>query len=192
MTNWERFEETETKELIGVVAAQSADLSLLVEDLLVAANLEAGGVSIHPEVVDLQSVVGIAVEDCQRSNPDLPRIDVRGRMATATADPMRVRQIIRNLITNAIRYGGERISIEMGVRARPFIKVLDDGNGVPLQHREAIFVPYFQSPSADRVLGSLGLGLAISRELARRMDGDLSYTYRDGISVFQLDLPPAH
>jgi signal transduction histidine kinase len=190
-TNWERFEETETKELIGVVAAQSADLSLLVEDLLVAANLDAGGVSIHPEVVDLQSVVGIAVEDCRRSNPDLPRIDVRGRMATATADPMRVRQIIRNLITNAIRYGGERVSIEMGVRARPFIKVLDDGNGVPLEHREAIFVPYFQSPSADRVLGSLGLGLAISRELARRMDGDLSYTYRDGISVFQLDLPAA-
>jgi signal transduction histidine kinase len=67
--------------------------------------------------------------------------------------------------------------------------VSDNGVGVPLEHREAIFVPYFQATGTNRVLGSLGLGLAISRELARRMDGELSYSYEDGVSVFQLDLP---
>lgn len=190
-TNWERFEETETKELIGLVAAQSADLSLLVEDLLVAANLDAGGVSINPEVMDLNTAVSVAVEDCQRSNAELKAIDIDGQLTPANADPMRVRQIIRNLITNAIRYGGEQLSIEVGVGSMPFIRVMDNGSGVPLEHREAIFVPYFQSRSQERVLGSLGLGLAISRELARRMDGELSYSYRDGISTFQLDLPAA-
>ena len=68
--NWERFEETETKELIGLEAAQSADLSLLVEDLLVAANLEDGGVSINLEVIDLNSTNQHAVEDCRRSDSD--------------------------------------------------------------------------------------------------------------------------
>jgi signal transduction histidine kinase len=189
--NWERFEETETKELIALVAAQSADLSLLVEDLLVAANLEAGGVSINREAIDLNSTIHVAVEDCRRSNSDLPDIPILGQLAMAQADPMRVRQIVRNLITNAMRYGGETIEIEVGVARHPFVRVIDDGKGVPLEHREAIFVPYFQSPTSDRVLGSLGLGLAISRELARRMDGDLSYAYRDGKSVFQLDLPSA-
>lgn len=188
-TNWERFEETETKELIGLVAAQSADLSLLVEDLLVAANLEAGGVSINPEVIDLNSTAQIAVEDCQRSDPDFPLNEIDGCLTTAKADPMRVRQIIRNLITNAIRYGGDQLSIEVGTSPQPFVRVMDNGNGVPLEHREAIFVPYFQSPSSERVLGSLGLGLAISRQLARRMDGELTYVYRNGMSIFQLDLP---
>ena len=48
-----------------------------------------------------------------------------------------------------------------------------------------------KATGSDRVLGSLGLGLAISRELARRMDGDLSYAYRDGESIFRLELPGA-
>ncbi|MEA2002141.1 MAG: PAS domain-containing sensor histidine kinase [Actinomycetota bacterium] len=187
--NSDRFDEEETKELIGLVAAQSADLSLLVEDLLVAANLEAGRVSINKEILDLRTAALAAYEDCRRSHPDFQRIEIGGNLTSGFADPVRVRQIVRNLITNAIRYGGEDVSIEVGHTTGPFIRVLDNGAGVPLEHREAIFVPYFQATGTKRVLGSLGLGLAISRELARRMDGDLSYSYKDGVSAFQLDLP---
>jgi signal transduction histidine kinase len=190
-TRWERFEEEETKELIGLVASQSADLALLVEDLLVAANLEAGRISINPETIGLGVVAAGAISDCMRTYPDLDPIRISGQLTMAAADPVRVRQIIRNLITNAVRYGGDSVSIEIGVGKRPFLKVRDNGNGVPLEHREEIFVPYFQSAGERRVLGSLGLGLAISRELARRMDGDLRYAYEDGYSIFHLELPPA-
>ena len=108
----------------------------------------------------------------------------------ATADVVRVRQIVRNLITNAIRYGGDHIGLHVGQGTRPFIEVIDDGDGVPLEQREAIFDPYFQASSGSRVLGSLGLGLSISRELARRMGGDLAYSYVGGQSIFRLDLRP--
>jgi signal transduction histidine kinase len=188
---WDRFDEGETKELIGVVAAQSADLALLVEDLLVAANLEQGRVTIEPQIVDLSAVAEAAVADCRRSYPDANLGTVDGPMMGIYADPVRVRQIIRNLVTNAIRYGGPNIRIESDRDGRPFVAVIDDGEGVPLEQREAIFVPYFQASSSDRVLGSLGLGLAISRELARRMNGDLTYTYQDGHSIFRLYLPTA-
>ena len=188
-SRWDRFDETETKELIGLVAAQSADLSLLVEDLLVAANLEAGRVSINPEVFDLVSVAEGAVSDCRRTYPEIEVPPIEGKLTTALADPIRVRQIVRNLVTNAIRYGGSEIVVEVGAGANPFVQVRDNGEGIALEHREAVFVPYFQAAGSREVLGSLGLGLSISRELARRMRGDLSYTYRDGISVFQLDLP---
>jgi signal transduction histidine kinase len=188
---WDRFGEEETKELIGVVAAQSSDLALLVEDLLVAANLEQGRVTIEPQIIDLAAVAETAVADCRRTYPDFEVRDVSGPMTGAQADPVRVRQIIRNLITNAIRYGGSDIKVEVGLQGSPFLEVIDNGKGVPLEQREAIFVPYFQATGSDRVLGSLGLGLAISRELARRMDGDLSYAYRDGESIFRLELPGA-
>ena len=188
---WDRFDEAETKELIGVVAAQSADLALLVEDLLVAANLEQGRVTIQPQIVDLSAVAEAAVADCRRTYPDADLGTVDGPMMSVYADPVRVRQIIRNLITNAIRYGGPHIRIEAGSDDRPFLAVIHDGRGVPLEQREAIFVPYFQASLSDGVLGSLGLGLAISRELARRMNGDLTYAYQDGESIFKLDLPAA-
>ena len=188
---WDRFDEDETKELIGLVAAQSADLALLVEDLLVAANLEQGRVTIEEQIVDLSAVAEAAVADCQRTYPDAHLGTVDGPMVGACADPVRVRQIIRNLITNAIRYGGPNIRIKSGSDDRPFVSVIDDGKGVPLEQREAIFVPYFQASGSDRVLGSLGLGLAISRELARRMNGDLTYAYQDGNSIFRLYLPTA-
>lgn len=188
---WDRFDEAETKELIGLVAAQSADLALLVEDLLVAANLEQGRVTIEPQIVDLSAVAEAAVADCRRTYPDADLGTVDGPMMSVYADQVRVRQIIRNLITNAIRYGGPHIRIEAGREDRPYVAVIDDGGGVPLEQREAIFVPYFQASESDRVLGSLGLGLAISRELARRMNGDLTYTYQDGHSIFRLHLPIA-
>ncbi len=188
-TRWESFDEEELRELTGLVAAQSADLSLIVEDLLVAANLDAGRVSINPEVIELNSIAAIALSDCQRSNPDFESIAISGQLISASADPVRVRQIVRNLITNAVRYGGDEVSIEVGSADRPYVRVIDDGDGVALEHRETIFVPYFQAADGERILGSLGLGLAISRELTRRMDGELSYAYKDGRSIFQLDLP---
>jgi signal transduction histidine kinase len=188
---WDRFDEAETKELIGVVAAQSADLALLVEDLLVAANLEQGRVAIEPQIVDLTAAAEAAVADCRRTYPDANLGTVDGPTMSVYADQVRMRQIIRNLITNAIRYGGPHIRIEAGNDGRPYVAVIDDGAGIPLEQREAIFVPYFQASGSHQVLGSLGLGLAISRELARRMNGDLTYAYEDGQSIFRLHLPPA-
>ena len=164
---------------------------MLVEDLLVAANLEQGRVTIEPQIIDLGAVAEAAVADCRRTYPDNAIGDVTGLMTGANADPVRVRQIVRNLITNAIRYGGSEIAIEVGLDDMPYLSVVDNGDGVPLEQREAIFVPYFQATGSDRVLGSLGLGLAISRELARRMGGDLTYAYRNGESIFRLELPGA-
>ncbi len=188
--NWDRFDEPELRELVGLVAAQSADLSSIVEDLLVAANLESGRVAIAAEVLELNGAVRDSLADCSRSTPGLGPIEVKGPFVSASADIVRVRQILRNLITNAIRYGGDNIEIQIGSDVAPFVEVVDDGEGIPLEHRESIFVPYFQASSGEKVLGSLGLGLAISRELARRMGGDLTYSYVGGLSTFRLTLRP--
>lgn len=189
--NWEQFEKEEAKELIGLVADQSADLSLIVEDLLVAANLETGKVTITPEIIDLKAVADNALRDCARAHDAIDGLQIGGKVASAFADPVRVRQIVRNLVTNAVRYGGDELSIEVGSGPRAFVRVVDNGDGIPLEQRESVFVPYFQASGSTKVLGSLGLGLAISRELARRMNGELTYAYRDGMSVFQLELPAA-
>lgn len=198
VTNWEQFEPDELRELVGMVAGQGAELTAIVEDLLVAANLESGKVAINPEIVSLNGLAREAWSDCQRSNPGLDGHSISGPETSAYADPVRVRQIVRNLVTNAVRYGGDRVSIRVAAethsfveQVRPYIEVIDDGEGIPLEQRESVFDPYFQADEKERVLGSLGLGLAISRELARRMDGDLTYRFQNGQSVFRLELPPS-
>jgi signal transduction histidine kinase len=71
------------------------------------------------------------------------------------------------------------------------LRLCDNGSGVPEQERERIFEPYASAHGANAHSGSVGLGLAVSRELARLMGGDLTYRYQDGESVFELTLPTA-
>ncbi len=69
------------------------------------------------------------------------------------------------------------------------IEIRDDGEGIPPESRERIFIPYYRDPAGCEHPTSIGLGLAVSRDLARLMGGDLTYRYEDGESVFALDLP---
>jgi len=111
----------------------------------------------------------------------------------AIGDPGRVRQIVRNLITNAGRYGGDRIQIRLGTRdERVVLDVADNGPGVPSSEEERIFEPYYRAhQSAGTQPAALGIGLSVARHLARLMEGDLSYRREAGWSVFSLALPAA-
>jgi len=109
----------------------------------------------------------------------------------ALADPIRFRQIVRNLVTNAIRYGGDEIQISMSRKGdRVAVCVADDGPGVPEEDRERIFEAYHRAHSSAGQPGSVGLGLTVSRTLAELMGGSLSYS-KNGLSTFVLDLPMA-
>jgi signal transduction histidine kinase len=107
-------------------------------------------------------------------------------------DPDRVRQVIRNLVSNALRYGGDAIRVEVlsgGTNAK--VLVCDTGIAIPEQDRERIFEPYQRAHNAPGLAGSIGLGLAISRQLAQLMGGDLTYRHQNGESIFEFALPLA-
>ena len=113
------------------------------------------------------------------------------------ADPNRVRQILLNLVTNAIKYAsshGGQITLSFGNTSRDVeIHVVDTGPGIPHEKLNAIFDPFVQLASglSDR-RGGVGLGLAISRDLARGMNGDLTVESTLGVgSRFTLRLPRA-
>ena len=115
--------------------------------------------------------------------------------AIAWADPDRVRQILLNLVMNAVKYTPPNrgiISLSCAVEGdRVFARVADTGPGIPSEAFESIFEPFVQLAAglADR-RGGVGLGLAISRDLARAMAGDLSLESTIGIgSQFTLALP---
>ncbi|NND04513.1 MAG: ATP-binding protein, partial [Acidimicrobiia bacterium] len=105
-------------------------------------------------------------------------------------DPLRVRQIMRNLLTNAYRYGGDDVAVEVDQAVEVCVlAVTDNGVGVPESDAERIFDSYQRSDNAVQQPKSVGLGLSVSRKLARLMGGDLVYRRVDNRTRFELTIP---
>jgi signal transduction histidine kinase len=185
--HWDSFGEDERRELLGIAATQGAEVAGIIDDLLVAAQTEAGELSVRAEVVDLGPLATEVIEADRRG--DSQPIAVSRGEASAWADPRRVRQILRNLFVNALRYGGPTIEVEMETSGgEVHLLVCDDGPGVAQDRWEQIFEMYDRNAEGTGKSGSIGIGLTISRRLARLMGGDLTYRYQAGRSVFDLRL----
>jgi len=185
---WRDFTTEEMGELTRMLADESLDLADLIEDLLVAARADVGEVTIHAAPLELSKEISATVDTLRRTVRKPIRVgNTSGRVV---ADAVRLRQILRNLITNADRYGGEHIEIDCAARDDGIaVRVVDDGEGIPMEARERIFDPYQRAYEHPGRPGSVGLGLTVSRTLARLMGGDLVYDYVDGKSVFELIIP---
>lgn len=185
-----RFSDQEVAELSGLIADQSMEISNIIEDMLVAARADMGSLTVVPEEIDLREQAEMVISACGCAASVRQSIELESAHAKAWADPGRVRQIVRNLITNAARYGGDKTVLQVASASdRVCISVRDNGGGVPEQERQRIFEPYQQSDSTPKVAGSVGLGLHVSRLLARAMGGDLTYRYENGHSIFDLTVP---
>jgi signal transduction histidine kinase len=170
---------TEEDELIDLIAREADDLSNLVQDLLVAARAEIDAVTCVPGVVELRGEVEAVLE---RLRPVPKTVEVVGA-GTAWADAARLRQIVRNLFTNALRYGGARIEMHMTERDdHALLQVRDDGPGIPDHDQDRLFDAYYRGPQGATQPVSVGLGLYVSSHLASLMGGDLVYRYEDDAS----------
>ncbi len=160
-------------ELVGEVLR----LGRLVDDLLVLARL--GAAPVRPQDVDLAELA--------RPLAVAPSVQVRGA-GRACADPDAVQRVLRNLVDNAVRHA--RTSVLVTVSDGRVV-VEDDGPGVPVPEREAVFERFRRLDTArDRDAGGSGLGLSIARETAREQGGDLVLDATDaGGARFTVTLP---
>jgi PAS domain S-box-containing protein len=186
--NLARFDDEDVETLVGMIAEQSIEVADLVEDLLVAARSDVDTIAVIPEPVEFFEQVELVLTAW--GPDDTSRVELRGDPVKVFADPIRLRQILRNLLSNGRRYGGH----SMVVQARLFgemviVQVRDNGEGIPVRDRAKIFDPYFRGQRGQGTGSSVGLGLTVSSQLAKLMDGDLVYRYEDGWSTFELSLP---
>ena len=181
------FTPGEIGEFAATIAKESADVSAIVEDLLAAARIEIGQLAMSPQTVDLRE----AVESALAAFGEMSEVtvDVAG---SVVADPGRLRQIVRNLIGNARRYGGPQVEVSSRLAGgQVILTVADSGSGIPADLQEWVFEPFASAHRIEGVPTSVGLGLTVSRNLATMMGGTLGYSYEDGWSRFSLTLPAA-
>ena len=177
----------ERAEMLAAIAEQSNEVSTIVEDLLTVAQTDSGELIVADVPVNLRAQAAQVLETLDQNMS----ITVHGQAPKASGDPARVRQILRNLLTNAKRYGGDHISVELASHGDDLVSLIvsDDGHPIPVEDRERIFEAYQRAHNQPGRTESIGLGLAVSRRLARLMGGDLTYRHQNGHSIFELSLP---
>ena len=180
-------------EFVRTMREQIERLTKLTVDLLDLSKLDADAIQIRRERVRLTEVARRVADEfgpvAERHRTQIAVADDGGG-AAAAADPDRVAQIMRILIDNALTHTPEGTAISVGAREQngsATLVVTDDGPGIEPRSRDRVFERFY---TGDDVSGA-GLGLAIARELALRMNGSLELRSRRGRTAFELTLPAA-
>jgi len=180
-------------ELLSTLGEQAERLARLVEDLLVASGIESDRLLLAADRFDAAALAREVVEDA-RVHHRTARVQlVEAEEAHVVADPVRTRQVLENLIDNAVKYAGRgpvRVAVERGEGVVAF-SVSDDGPGIAEDRQERIFEKFYRSDvQMEGGVGGAGLGLYIARELVRRMGGRLWVeSATGGGSLFSFELP---
>lgn len=180
--------DAEPAEMIEIIAQQGREVSYLVEDLLVAARDQMADLSIVHQPMDACNEAKAAIQAILDQTGLQVECNELGD-TRIVSDPLRFRQIVRNLITNALKHGGEEVRMDMARRGQSLIVAVSDrGTRLSETDAEAIFEPYTRGPGST-VTGSVGVGLPVSRMLANRLGGDLTYSHSQERNVFLLEIP---
>src|SRR4051795_9856349 len=181
----------ERAEFVRTMREQIVRLTKLTADLLDLSQLDAGAVAMKSSNVDLGSLAReVAREFGPRADRRGSRLELRtpDLPVIASADPDRVRQVIRILLDNALTHTPEGTKVPVttySVNRRAELTVSDDGLGIPRRVQSRIFERFYTADSA----GGSGLGLVIAREIAQRMEGRVAIASSKRFTAFTLDLP---
>jgi GAF domain-containing protein len=199
VTNATRFGTEKAAEPLRRVHRAGTHLLGLINQVLDLSKIEAGKLELSPESVNLAAlideVVGTARQLAEQNKNRLV-VDAEEKLGALTVDPMRLRQILLNLLSNACKFtkqGEVALRVRKVVDGRNWIEfaVADTGIGMTAEQQAKLFEEFTQADSSTaQRYGGTGLGLAITRKLARMMGGDVTVTSESGKgSVFTVRLP---
>jgi PAS domain S-box-containing protein len=169
----------EIRESVDIISRQVDTMVSLVKDLLDVSRVERGKITLNKSEIDLSESIRNAMVTTK------PLIDVASQHITVSAseepihifaDPLRIEQIITNLLNNASKYSDRNSHIKIileKTKENAVIRVVDNGVGIPSEAFESIFGLFTQNEKMSRLKGGLGVGLYLSRELARLHGGDV-------------------
>lgn len=168
--------EQRRKALDGISGAAGHILSI-VDDVLDLARVEAGAIPIQLERVDARQVVAVATDFVQPLAAQRSiAVTCTGPALTVHADRRRLRQVILNLVSNALRFSPAYTSVDVSTEAlddHGVIHVVDEGPGIPEDLLERLFVPFDRLGADAGREGGAGLGLVLARRLTEAMGGTL-------------------
>jgi PAS domain S-box-containing protein len=183
--------------LLEIIVEESARLADIVNDLLLASQLDMGTLQVRIEQCDAEELARSVVEAAQTHLPVNVRLELEPSpepLEPVAADGGQLRQVLGNVVDNAVKYspkgGTVRLRLEPAGHYLRFT-IADEGLGIPKHERTRIFEKFYRlDPDMAHGIGGTGLGLYICRELVRRVDGRIWVEPNDGGgSIFFVDIP---
>ena len=175
--NWADLDPGEVAEFLQIIVGEAEHLGNLVEDVLAIPRLEAGRLLLDITDFPLRpAAYKIADLIFPVGGPKSASVSIGGNVHV-TADPNRVEQVLRNLLENARKYGGDQVTVEATLDGDHYLVIIaDNGPGVPPSHRERIFQAFEQVGAGNtRTESGFGLGLAVTKHLVEAMGGRIWY-----------------
>jgi PAS domain S-box-containing protein len=184
--------------LLDVVAQESDRLAQIVNDVLLASHLDSGQLKLRIDTVDAAKVTKNVVESARTHLPEGVTLNLTApkRLPPVAADEQQLRQVLVNLVENAVKYspdgGPVEVKIDRGDRGVLWA-VSDEGLGIPASERRRVFEKFYRlDPNMIGGIGGTGLGLYICRELVHRLDGRIWVESNNGKgSTFFVEIPSA-
>jgi signal transduction histidine kinase len=173
------------KEHLGRVRDSGSHLLALIEDLLGYARIEAGHETVSAETVRLADIVEqslVLIRPIAERKGLRVRVEGSDAAVTLYTDPRKLKQVIVNVLANAVKFTAAGdvlmvLRVEDGAEVKVFFEVTDAGRGIASEDHEHVFEPFWQADSGAREsTSSTGLGLSVSRQLARLLGGDVELT----------------
>ncbi|MDX6479588.1 MAG: hypothetical protein QOG85_98 [Gaiellaceae bacterium] len=189
------FGEEERETFLRYIASESQRLTTIVDTLLNVARLDTGDLQVNLAETDVREVVGQVLDAVRLDNGHKVVVNLPDGPLPAQADAEKLRQVIANLVDNAVRYSPDGGTITVGASARDEtveVTVTDEGIGIPQGDHEQIFRKFYRGADAEMRAGAggTGLGLFIARGLVTAMGGRIWVASREGEgSQFSFELP---
>jgi two-component system phosphate regulon sensor histidine kinase PhoR len=192
------FDERERRTFLGYIASEAQRLTGIVDALLNVARLDAGDLQMELAPIDVRSVVSEVVTGVQEASPVNGHdfvVDLPSEPLDAAADRDKLRQILANLVDNAVKFSPDGGTVTVAARRKTGaveVRVVDRGPGIPAAERARIFRKFYRGDFARDQPGSTGLGLFIAEGLVRAMGGRIWVDSEEGGgSSFAFELPLA-
>jgi PAS domain S-box-containing protein len=174
---------TRLQRAVAAIDQQSEKLTRFIDQLLDVSQLAAGRLVLQREVTNVGTLIVETVALLQQTTAQHTLRAVVAADTVALVDPLRLEQVLTNLIGNATKFsplgGTVTVELESPEAGMLCITVADEGIGIPSEHRAQIFDRFFQAPGAE-VRGGIGLGLAISRQIVQQHGGHLAAEFPEG------------
>ena len=175
------------REIVTVINNESGELGRMVDDFIAASRLDGPGIDVELVPTDLAEVAAQTVDRFRRRGVSIP---IRGTSPLALADAGRTRQVLVNLVSNAIHHGADPISIVLDAEGDTVsCTVIDHGPGVTKEMRERLYSRFIHQGTDVLLTGTLGLGTWVAREFARAMGGTVTDRRVEDETHFTLSLP---
>lgn len=171
-----KLPETDRKEFLGIIEQEGNRLARLVEEYLDISRMESGDVRLYITPFQLDHLIQETVSQLPPNQKHMVTVSAK-KPIKVSADRERIKRVLKNLIDNAIKYGGPKPEITVELLeslAGPVVSISDNGPGIPEDVKASIFDPFYRGPTAvDSKIAGSGLGLAIAKTIVEAHMGEI-------------------